>query len=84
MIFGTGPQTHQPAPEVRELLRQLKISFECMPTQTACGQFNLLNEERRRVAACIVRMSSDEHARYIEDSAARFQRKKVSSFKTPS
>lgn len=66
LILGTGAGLRPLPPAAHEFLQMLKIPYECMTTHRACGTFNLLCEERRRVVACVLRLSDEEHMRYTK------------------
>ncbi len=64
LIFGTGATLRPLPPATHEFLQMLRVPYECMTTHRACGTFNILNEEGRRVVACVLRLTDEEHAKY--------------------
>jgi len=66
LIFGTGATLRPLPPAVHEFLSIMKVPYECMTTHRACGTFNLLCEENRRVVACVLRLSAEEHSLYTK------------------
>lgn len=73
LIFGCGTQASAVDPSVHHFLKTLNIPYELLSTNSAMGTFNLMNEEFRKVIACIIRLDSDEHRDYERHNATRFQ-----------
>ncbi len=79
LLLGSGLETRPVSPEVAAYLRSMKISHETMSSQQACGVFNIMNEEKRRVMACVLCLSPEEHTRYENRNASRFDKQSLSS-----
>jgi uncharacterized protein len=54
VLLGTGARLRFPTPEVMRLLVAAQIGFEIMDTGAACRTYNVLVNERRRVAAALL------------------------------
>ncbi len=54
VILGTGPGLQMPGPEVYGALLGREIGLEAMTTAAACRTYNLLAQDGRDVAACLI------------------------------
>ena len=54
LILGTGRELWSPPEELRLHLRGVGIGLEVMPTPAAVRTYNILQGERRRVAAALI------------------------------
>jgi hypothetical protein len=61
LIFGCGIQIKPISREVHEYLRSIQLPYELQSSVSACGTFNILNDEDRRVAACIIALKEEEY-----------------------
>jgi len=75
LLFGCGPVPKPISASLNRFLTEMRIPYELQSTPHACGTFNILNEEGRRVVACIVALTPEEHAIYQQRGANRFARK---------
>lgn len=67
LLIGTGERTELIDPDLRMKLRQYGIVVECLASNQAVATFNILNEERRDVAAAILTMEA-EPPNYLKQS----------------
>jgi uncharacterized protein len=51
MILGTGAAMARPSPAIRDAFAAADIQLDCMATPFAISTYNLLLEEKRKVAA---------------------------------
>ena len=67
LLLGTGKRTELIDSDLREKLRKLGIVTECLASNQAVSTFNILNEERRDVAAAILTMEADppDYSKYM-------------------
>jgi uncharacterized protein len=54
LIIGTGSDVWLPGSDLREALRAVKVVLEVMQTGPAIRTYNVMMEERRRVAAALI------------------------------
>ena len=54
LIIGTGTGIWLPPPALREALRAVKIVLDAMQTGPAIRTYNIMLDERRRVAAALI------------------------------
>jgi uncharacterized protein len=54
LIIGTGTAVWLPPPALREALRAVKIVLDTMQTGPAIRTYNIMMDERRRVAAALI------------------------------
>ena len=54
VVLGTGADLHLPDPEVYGTLLGLEIGLEAMTTMAACRTYNLLAQDGRNIAACLI------------------------------
>ncbi|KAJ3368502.1 hypothetical protein GGF31_006322 [Allomyces arbusculus] len=54
ILFGTGKTMLALPPPLQSLLKELGISYEVQNTRNACSTFNVLADEGRNVAACLL------------------------------
>lgn len=54
LILGTGANLQLPAPEIYGALLSREIGLEAMTTAAACRTYNLLAQDGRKVAACLI------------------------------
>jgi uncharacterized protein len=54
LIIGTGTGVWLPPPALREALRAVKIVLDTMQTGPAIRTYNIMMDERRRVAAALI------------------------------
>ena len=54
ILLGTGATLRLPDPEVYGTLLSRKIGLEAMTTMAACRTYNLLAQDGRDVAACLI------------------------------
>ncbi|XP_069141066.1 NADH dehydrogenase [ubiquinone] 1 alpha subcomplex assembly factor 3-like isoform X1 [Argopecten irradians] len=54
LIIGKGMFIDQVNPEVHQFLKTKGINTEILPTEEACGLFNMLSTEGRNVAAALI------------------------------
>jgi len=54
LLIGTGGKQTPISPQILEELARKRVGVEVMSTANACGTFNILNQEERRVAACLL------------------------------
>lgn len=54
IVFGSGPVMRFPSAEVQSHLLGQGIGLEVMTTASACRTYNLLAQDGRRVAACLI------------------------------
>ncbi len=54
LIIGTGADMAALSPALRGALRAAKIRFDPMPTRLAISTYNILLDERRRVACALL------------------------------
>ncbi|KAJ3363691.1 hypothetical protein GGF32_003727 [Allomyces javanicus] len=54
ILFGTGKTMLALPPPLQALLKGLGISYEVQNTRNACSTFNVLADEGRNVAACLL------------------------------
>lgn len=54
VILGTGADLQLPDPEVYGALLSREIGLEAMTTVAACRTYNLLAQDGRNVAACLI------------------------------
>jgi uncharacterized protein len=54
LIFGTGPEMHFPAPEVRKAFAEAGVALEAMTTGAAVRTYNILLAEKRDVTAALL------------------------------
>lgn len=54
VVLGTGANLRLPDPEIYGALLSRKIGLEAMTTTAACRTYNLLAQDGRNVAACLV------------------------------
>jgi uncharacterized protein len=54
LIIGTGTGVWLPPPSLREALRGVKIVLDTMQTGPAIRTYNIMMDERRRVAAALI------------------------------
>jgi uncharacterized protein len=54
LIIGTGTDVWLPPSELREALRAVKVVLDTMQTGPAIRTYNIMMDERRRVAAALI------------------------------
>jgi uncharacterized protein len=54
LVIGTGRSTWMAPEPLRWRLRDLRVAIEIMPTSAAVRTYNILQGERRRVAAALI------------------------------
>jgi len=54
VILGTGANLRLPNPEIYGALLSREIGLEAMTTTAACRTYNLLAQDGRNVAACLI------------------------------
>ena len=54
VILGTGATLRLPSPEVYGALLGQRIGLEAMTTAAACRTYNLLAQDGRAIAACLI------------------------------
>ena len=54
LIFGGGPSMLRPPRAVREAISATGMLIDCMTTSAAISTYNLLLEEKRKVAAALI------------------------------
>ncbi len=54
VLLGTGQDLHRPKVEIYGAILGRGIGFEVMTTQAACRTYNLLSQDGRAVAACMI------------------------------
>jgi len=60
LLIGCGDAVHQLDPELLDALREKGLSVDVMSTVNAAATFNILNTERRNVAAALIALENDE------------------------
>lgn len=54
LVLGTGSELRLPAPEIYGALLGQGIGLEAMTTQAACRTYNLMAQDGRDIAACLI------------------------------
>ena len=54
VVLGTGVDLRLPSPEVYGALLSQEIGLEAMTTAAACRTYNLLAQDGRSIAACLI------------------------------
>ena len=57
LIVGTGTGVWLPPPELRDALRRVRVMLDTMQTGPAIRTYNIMMDERRRVAAALIAVS---------------------------
>ncbi len=58
LLFGTGPEMHFPAPDLRKAFAEAGVALEAMTTGAAVRTYNILLAEKRDVSAALIAVAA--------------------------